>query len=50
MSIRYKFDNPTGVYFISFAMVCWTDVHTRMAKAQKTCDWSYCHRKPSIVL
>ncbi len=31
MSTRYKFDNPTGVYFISFATVGWTDVFTRTA-------------------
>jgi putative transposase len=31
MSTRYKFDNPSGVYFISFATVGWTDVFTRMA-------------------
>jgi hypothetical protein len=29
MSTRYRFDNPTGVYFISFTTVGWTDVFTR---------------------
>ena len=30
MSTQYKFHNPEGVYFISFATVGWTDVFTRV--------------------
>lgn len=30
MSTRYKFHNPEGVYFISFATVGWADVFTRI--------------------
>jgi len=29
MSRNYKFHNPEGVYFISFAVVFWLDVFTR---------------------
>ena len=29
MSRKYKFKNPTAVYFISFATVYWIDVFTR---------------------
>jgi hypothetical protein len=29
MSCNYKFYNPTGVYFVSFAVVEWIDVFTR---------------------
>jgi hypothetical protein len=29
MSINYKFHNPEGLYFISFAVVGWLDVFTR---------------------
>ena len=29
MSRKYKFDNPEGIYFISFATVGWIDVFTR---------------------
>lgn len=29
MSRNYKFHNPAGVYFVSFATVCWIDVFTR---------------------
>ncbi len=29
MSIKYKFGNPDGIYFVSFAVVGWVDVFTR---------------------
>lgn len=29
MSRKYKFLNPEGVYFVSFAVQGWTDVFTR---------------------
>jgi len=29
MSRNYKFRNPDGVYFVSFAVVDWIDVFTR---------------------
>jgi len=29
MSRKYKFHNPDGVYFVSFAVVEWLDVFTR---------------------
>jgi REP element-mobilizing transposase RayT len=29
MSRNYKFHNPAGVYFVSFAVVAWIDVFTR---------------------
>ena len=29
MSRNYKFHNPDGVYFVSFAVVEWLDVFTR---------------------
>ena len=29
MSINYKFHNPEGAYFVSFAVVDWLDVFTR---------------------
>ncbi len=29
MSRNYKFHNPDGVYFVSFAVVEWKDVFTR---------------------
>jgi len=29
MSRNYKFHNPKGIYFVSFAIVEWIDVFTR---------------------
>ncbi len=29
MSRKYKFDNPEGIYFISFATVGWIAIFTR---------------------
>ena len=29
MSIKYKFRNPDGIYFVTFAVVQWIDVFTR---------------------
>jgi hypothetical protein len=29
MSLKYKFYNPEGIYFVSFAAVAWIDVFTR---------------------
>jgi hypothetical protein len=29
MSTKYKFLNPDGVYFVSFATVYWVDIFTR---------------------
>ena len=31
MSRKYKFQNPTAVYFVSFATVYWLDIFTRQA-------------------
>ena len=31
MSRKYKFQNPTAAYFVSFATVNWIDVFTRAA-------------------
>lgn len=30
MSSKYKFRNPDGLYFVTFAVVGWVDVFTRM--------------------
>ena len=29
MSIKYKFRNPDGYYFVTFAVVGWIDIFTR---------------------
>jgi len=54
MSRNYKFHNPEGLYFVSFAVVDWLDVFTRneykdfLDKPEKCYDnWN---RKPSSGL
>ncbi len=38
MSRDYKFHNPDGVYFISFAVVEWLDVFTRIEYKNRLID------------
>lgn len=45
MSIKYKFKNPDGCYFISFAVVEWIDVFTRKEyKELLVKNLEYCQR------
>jgi len=45
MSRNYKFHNPEGVFFLSFAVVEWIDVFTRndyknmLFKSLEICQW-----------
>lgn len=51
MGTKYKFLNPSGIYFISFAVVDWIDVFTRnkykdiIVESLRYCfekrEWSY---------
>ena len=51
MSTKYKFHNPEGIYFVSFAVQGWVDVFTRneykniLVENLKFCpNWSGCSR------
>ena len=35
MSTKYKFLDPEGIYFVSFASVVWVDVFTRIEYKNK---------------
>lgn len=51
MSSRYKFRNPDGVYFISFATVGWTDVFTRPVYKQIFVDsLRHCQERKGLEL
>ncbi len=51
MSRKYKFDNPEGVYFISFATVGWIDVFTRpIYKDILIESLSYCQKEKGLEL
>ena len=49
MSRNYKFHNPEGVYFISFAVVDWHDVFTRNEYKQIVLDsLHYCQKEKGM--
>ena len=49
MSRNYKFHNPNGVYFISFAVVNWLDVFTRNEYKNILIDsLHYCQREKGL--
>lgn len=51
MSSKYKFHNPEGVYFISFAVQGWVDVFTRNEYKNIIIDnLSYCQKNKGLEL
>ena len=49
MSRNYKFHNPEGVYFVSFAVVYWLDVFTRNEYKDIVLDsLSYCQNNKGM--
>ena len=51
MSRSYKFHNPDGIYFISFAVVDWLDVFTRRIYKDVLVDGlKYCQENKGLIL
>lgn len=51
MSRNYKFHNPSGLYFVSFATVCWVDVFTRQVYFDVLVDSiTYCRKSKGMEL
>ena len=51
MSRKYKFYNPQGVYFVSFATVNWIDVFTRPQYKNTVVDsLNYCIEEKGLVV
>jgi len=51
MSRNYKFHNPAGVYFVSFAVVEWIDVFTRNRYKNIILDsLAYCQREKGMEI
>ena len=51
MSSEYQFNNPDGVYFVSFATVQWVDVFTRTMYADIVIDsLKFCQEKKGLVI
>jgi hypothetical protein len=53
MSTQYKFHNPEGVYFVSFATVGWADVFTRIEYKEifiESLRYFQQHRFPKAII
>jgi len=51
MSRNYKFHNPDGLYFVSFAVVNWLDVFTRNVYKDILLDsLKFCQREKGIEI
>ena len=51
MSRKYKFTNNQGVYFISFAVVNWIDVFTRIEYFDQVIDsLDYCRKNKGMEI
>ncbi len=51
MSRKYKFQNPEGLYFITFATVWWVDVFSRMEyKDMLIKSFEYCQKNKGLEL
>ena len=51
MSSNYKFHNPDGCYFVTFAVVGWVDVFTRNVYKDILIEsWKYCQQKKGLLI
>ena len=51
MSSKYKFHNPDGCYFVTFAVIGWVDVFTRNAYKDILLEsWKYCQQKKGLLI
>ncbi len=51
MSTAYKFNNPTGIYFISIATVEWIDVFTRKEYIEIVLESiKYCQKEKGLII
>lgn len=51
MSRKYKFKNPEGIYFISFATVYWIDVFIRPKYKHILIEsWEYCQKEKGLQI
>ena len=49
MSRKYKFHNPEGLYFVSFATVYWIDVFIRNEYKNVLIEsWKYCQKNKGL--
>jgi putative transposase len=51
MSIKYKFNNPDALYFVTFSTVDWIDVFTRIAYKEILLEtFRYCIKEKGLII
>jgi putative transposase len=51
MSTAYKFDNPDGIFFVTFTTVEWVDVFTRISNIEIVLDsLRFCQKNKGLVI
>ena len=51
MSVKYKFREPDGCYFVTYSVVDWADVFTRNAYKDLLIDsWRHCQKNKGLVI
>ena len=51
MSTAYKFSNPDGIYFTSFACVQWVDVFVRKKYSEVLIEsLSFCQKQKGLII
>jgi putative transposase len=51
MSIKYKFSNPDGVYFVTFATVGWIDIFTRITYKEILLEaFRHCIKEKGVII
>lgn len=51
MSNKYKFRNPDGCYFVTFAVVGWVDAFTRNVYKDKLIEsWKFCQQQKGLLI
>jgi len=51
MSKKYKFRNPEGIYFVSFAVVNWIDLFIRNEYREIILDsFRYCQKEKGFII
>ena len=51
MSTKYKFRNPDGCYFVTYAVVGWVDVFTRNVYKDILIEsWRYCQQQKGLLI
>jgi len=51
MSIKYKFSNPDAIYFVTFSVIGWIDVFTRIVYKEILLEtFRYCVKQKGLII